>query len=135
MVQGIAKDKATVKSKALFNEMYQQDQVTMSLYHLQYYTIWSAHNHIEKAGIKCLNLHAHMRKLVTLHGLNELAKDSQVLYDCGYFKPGTNGEIIAAIKRITEDLRPQFISLIEGFDITDNTLNSAIGNSFGDIYE
>jgi len=51
-----------------------------------------------------------------------------VLYDCGYFKAGTGGEIIEAIKRITGELRPQFISLIEGFDISDNTLNSAIGN-------
>lgn len=107
----------------------------MSLYHLQYYTIWSAAGHIKKVGVKCSNLHGHLRKLITLHGLNELAKDSQALYDCGYFKPGTGGQIIEAIKLITDEIRPQFVSLIEGFDISDNTLNSAIGNSYGDIYE
>ena len=32
-------------------------------------------------------------------------------------------------------LRPQIIPLIESWDFSDHTLVSAIGNSYGDIYE
>jgi hypothetical protein len=34
VVKGIAKDKEAIKGKTLYNEVYQQDQVIMSLYHL-----------------------------------------------------------------------------------------------------
>ena len=135
VVQGIAKDKATVKPRTLYNEMYQQDQVTISTYHLVYYTVWSARNHLAKANIKCPNLLKHLRSLVTLYGLNELAKDSLPLYDCGYFKQGAGIQITESIKALYSELRPQYISLVESFDIPDSVLNSAIGNSYGDIYE
>jgi Acyl-CoA oxidase len=108
----------------------------MSLYHLQYYTIWSAKRFLlEKAGVKCPNLLAHLKKLVVHFALQELAKDSAVLYDCGYFTSGRGAEIQDSIKRLTDELRPQFIPLVEAFDIPDYVLNSAIGNSYGDIYE
>jgi len=32
-------------------------------------------------------------------------------------------------------LRPQMIPLVEGLAISDGSINSAIGNSYGDIYE
>jgi len=40
-----------------------------------------------------------------------------------------------AIKILLEKLRPQMIPLVEQFDMSDNFLMSAIGNSYGDIYE
>jgi hypothetical protein len=135
VVNGIAKDKEIIKSRTLYNEVYQQDQVIMSLYHLHYYTIWSAAHHIAKSNIKCPNLLAYLKKLVMLHGLSELVKDSQTLYDSGYFKAGAGAAITEGIKGLTAELRPQFIPLVEAFDIPDNTLNSAVGNSYGDIYE
>lgn len=136
VLKGVAKDKESIKSRSLYNEVYQQDQIIFSLYHLQYYTIWSARKHItEKAGIKCPNLLAHLKSLVLFFGLQELAKDSANLYDCGYFTAGMSSQIIEAIKRLTVELRPQYIPLVEAFDIPDFVLNSAIGNSYGDIYE
>lgn len=85
VVKGISKDKPSIKPRILFNEIYQQDQVTISTYHLVYYTVWSARNHLDKAGIKCPNLLKHLRSLVTLYALTELGKDALPLYDCGYF--------------------------------------------------
>ena len=40
-----------------------------------------------------------------------------------------------AIKILLGKLRPQMIPLVEQFDMSDNFLMSAIGNSYGDIYE
>ena len=132
---GMAKAKGTVSSKEIFNEIYQQDQVTFATFHLVYYTVWSASRHLAKGEIKCPVLLSHLRSLVTLYGLTELARDSSPLYDCGYLQPGASQQIFEGIKSLTAQLRPQYISLVEGFDIPDFVLNSAIGNSYGDIYE
>lgn len=43
--------------------------------------------------------------------------------------------ITQAIKTINLELRPQVISIIESLRYPDNQLSSAIGNSYGDIYE
>ena len=40
-----------------------------------------------------------------------------------------------AIKHTLKEIRPYAISLIECFEAHDEVLQSAIGNSYGDIYE
>ena len=40
-----------------------------------------------------------------------------------------------ATKILLTKLRPQLIPIVEGFGFKDTVLNSAIGNSYGDIYE
>ena len=87
VVQGIVKAKDTIKSRTLFNEVYQQDQVAFSTYHLVYYSIWAARNHLEKTQIKCPNLRKHLESLITVYGLMELQKDPVPLFECGYYQP------------------------------------------------
>ena len=135
VVLGVMKDKAKYQSRALFNEVYQQDQITFSLYHCVYYTVWAARHYLGRNKIACPNLKRHTEQLVLLYGLIELAKDLGPLYDCGYFAPGAGAQITEAIKQLTATLRPQYIGLVESFDIPDSVLNSAVGNSYGDIYE
>ena len=43
--------------------------------------------------------------------------------------------VIEAIKLLNAEIRPQVISIIESFEIKDSFLQSAVGNSYGDIYE
>ena len=135
VVLGIMKDKAAYSSRQLFNEVYQQDQLTFTQFHLAYYNVWSATVYIQQADIKCANLKKHLEALITLFGLTELSKDSAPLFECGYFQPGDHTKVIEAIKQLTAQLRPQYIPLVEAFDIPDFVLNSSIGNSYGDIYE
>lgn len=85
VLQGIAKHKETIKGKTLYNEIYQQDQVTFSTYHLVYYTIWAARLHLNNSQIKCPNLKKHLESLVALHGLLEIQKDMVPLLECGYY--------------------------------------------------
>ena len=40
-----------------------------------------------------------------------------------------------AIKILLIKIRPQLIPIVEGFGFTDSVIVSAIGNSYGDIYE
>ena len=87
VVQGIVKAKDTIKGRTLFNEVYHQDQVAFSTYHLVYYSIWAARNHLEKTQIKCPNLRKHLESLITVYGLLELQKDSVPLFECGYYQP------------------------------------------------
>ena len=56
-------------------------------------------------------------------------------YDIGYFKKGDQVKMDGGVKIILQKLRPQAIPLIELYDIPDAILTSAIGNSYGDIYE
>jgi len=72
-----------------------------------------------------------------LYGLTLLMKDSQSCYECGYFQAGQNypSHILEAIKTINGRLRPQIINIIESTRIPDEQFPSAIGNSYGDIYE
>ena len=135
VLQGIAKHKDSVKGKILYNEMYQQEQVTFSTYHLMYYTIWAARGHLSRTTIACPKLRKHLESLVTLHGLIEIQKDMVPLLECGYYTPKEIHNVNEAIKLYVKALRPQHISLVEAFDIPDSVLNSAIGNRFGDIYE
>ena len=43
--------------------------------------------------------------------------------------------ILDALKEMLTRVRPQMIPLVESYKLSDNFLNSAIGNKYGDIYE
>ena len=66
-----------------------------------------------------------------------LKDDSHGLFECGYFQAGTRYSemILEAIKEVNRQLRPRILSIIEIYTMSDTTLQTAIGNSYGDIYE
>ncbi len=43
--------------------------------------------------------------------------------------------ILNAIKQINLKIRPNALHIVEAYDFSDDILQSAIGNSYGDIYE
>jgi hypothetical protein len=61
--------------------------------------------------------------------------DSTSCYEAKYFNEHSSNYILTAVKKINRDLRPQIINIIESVGIPDVVLCSAIGNSYGDIYE
>ncbi len=76
-----------------------------------------------------------LNHLAALYALHELQKDSVGNYETGYFQPGMGATIMEAMKHLMGVLRPQMIGLVESFALPDSFLCSAIGNSYGDIYE
>jgi len=85
--------------------------------------------------VKCKKAIKHLETLAMLFGVYELIQDSVPLYECGFFQPGTADLLQESLKELLKDLRPQMIPLVESFGFTDSFILSAIGNSFGDIYE
>lgn len=43
--------------------------------------------------------------------------------------------ILDAIKKVNLKIRPHALQIVEAYDYNDDVLQSAIGNSYGDIYE
>lgn len=76
-----------------------------------------------------------MFDLCTLIGLTFLQEYKVYGYESGYFKKGATELINEAIKILLERLRPQAIPLVELMSYPDSFTMSAIGNSYGDIYE
>lgn len=87
--------------------------------------------------LTCANTKQLMTDLCLLYGLNYLNYDFSSCFESGFFstdKPYDN-YIIEAIKSLLLRIRPQAIPMIESVEIPDASLCSAIGNSYGDIYE
>jgi hypothetical protein len=80
-----------------------------------------------------------MKNLCMLYGLFQLNTDCVSCYDSGFFSQDSvvpfSELILEAIKIINFELRPKAIAIIESLGVSDMILQSAIGNSYGDIYE
>mmetsp|Transcript_5432 Transcript_5432/g.9158 ORF Transcript_5432/g.9158 Transcript_5432/m.9158 type:complete len:126 (+) Transcript_5432:1749-2126(+) len=78
-------------------------------------------------------------KLCLLYGLHQLYLNPRSCYDSGYFHAQTKTPysqlLIDAIKQLNREIRPKAISIVESIGVDDLFLVSAVGNSYGDIYE
>jgi len=89
-------------------------------------------------GVTCPKNKRILTLLCMLYGLSNLTKENRALYECGYFASGQQEYrklMTGAIKKINLELRPRMVSIMESFNHPDEMLLSAIGNSYGDIYE
>lgn len=85
---------------------------------------------------KCAKLRGHMTDLAKVMALHELlSSDSSVNYESGFLALGSRKILLEAEKLLLTKLRPMMIPLIEAWEFPDSLLVSAIGNSYGDIYE
>jgi hypothetical protein len=108
--------------------------------HINYATFVMFKNGIEKDEIKCPNSKRNITNLCKLYGLNLLHTNCTGCYERGYFQAGLSDTsysdlILDAIKKVNLMIRPQAVSIIESVGMHDQYLTSAIGNSYGDIYE
>ena len=85
---------------------------------------------------KCEKLRGHLNALLALTCLSWITEFRSVGYESGYFKNGTLDLMEDAVKILLKRIRPQIIPIVENIvQFSDNSLMSAIGNSYGDIYE
>ena len=97
---------------------------------------WNFAERVTNNSIKCKKLEGHLTNLCLLYGLQQLKQDPSACYESGFFSGKPYSKYIdTAIKHLLKAIRPYALSLIEGFDHSDMVLMSAIGNSYGDIYE
>lgn len=87
--------------------------------------------------LKCQKNIENLANLCMLYGLCNLINDLPECYATGYFERGVSYRRILdeAIKQLNLRIRPQALSILESVKVPDFELWSAIGNSYGDIYE
>lgn len=87
--------------------------------------------------LKCPKNIENLTNLCILYGLCNLMNDLPECYATGYFERGVSYQRILdeAIKQVNRRIRPQALSILESVKVPDYELWSAIGNSYGDIYE
>ena len=126
-----------VSKKDFINSVYAQDIFEVSNEHIRYISFFQFLKKINSGDIKCQNLKKHLIKFCVLYGLWNLHRDSKGCFETGYFHSGADfGDLIlGAIKLVNKEIRPYALSIIESFGLPDHMLQSAIGNSYGDIYE
>ena len=125
-------------SKKDFTNIHQGSaMVELANLHIRYVTFWLFKDKVLKGEIKCSGVRTNLQNLCMLYGLNLLQKNSTSCYESAYFSEGVaySQLIHEAIKLMNKEIRPQAVSIMESFGYTDNFLQSAIGNSYGDIYE
>jgi len=115
------------------NEILGLDIVKMATLHIKYVNFRLFKDALVK--ISDVKLRGHLMNLATLMGIQYVQQYISFGYESGYLKKGAQALISEANKLLLTRLRPQVIPLVELFGITDSTLPSAVGNSYGDIYE
>lgn len=80
-------------------------------------------------------MQGHLSNLCALVGLQHLEEDCRSCYEVGYFGANASQMLSESTKMCLKSLRPQIINLVESIKLPDSLLVSAIGNSYGDIYE
>lgn len=93
--------------------------------------------HIEGGSVKCPRAKQILTRLCLLYGLTVLQLDCSALYESGYIEcaGSFSGLVLSAIKQLCTLIRPDALNIVEAAQISDETLCSSIGNSYGDIYE
>ena len=124
---------STDKMKVIVNKTMGLDLVNMTKKHINYMTFICFKKSIPK--MKDANLRKHMENLCVLAGIYFFKNTMAEGYDCGYFKPGDQNLVEEAYKLVLKKIRPQAIPLAELACVPDEIMQTAIGNSYGDIYE
>jgi len=131
-----AMDDNQATKKDFTNILYATDIVKVSNEHTRYISYWLFRERVTGGSIKCQKLNGHLTNLCVLYGLVNLKKDSAACYESGYFTGQPFSTFIdEAIKHCLKAIRPYAISLVEGYGVPDEMLTTAVGNSYGDIYE
>ena len=65
--------------------------------------------------------------LLKVVALKMLMKDSEGLYETGFFGKGSKSLLTESMKKLLSELRPHMVSLVEGYPMLD-TMYSSIGN-------
>jgi acyl-CoA oxidase len=111
------------------------DLVKMAHAHIMYVTLVNFITHIKTHPYTCQKVKDNLTILARIYALTELLQDSVPLYECGFLSVGSYQHLLEAQKENMKQIRPQMIPLVEAFEMPDSYLVSAIGNSYGDIYE
>lgn len=76
-----------------------------------------------------------VRSLCHLFALTQLQQDAGEFMESGALAPADMPLIRENIEKLLLELRPHAVTLVDGFNFSDRTLNSALGRYDGNVYE
>lgn len=127
------REESKLSKKDFVNSQAASEIVKVSIAHIKLVTFLFFKDGLDT--LKCkVNKH-NLTNLCMLNGLCQLMADSVACYESNYFDANSKQYVLNAVKHINRELRPSIINIIETVGIPDVVLQSAIGNSYGDIYE
>ena len=126
-----------LSKKDFANSKYALELIELTKQHIRYVTFYNFKKRVQKGDIKCKGVTKVLTNLCMLFGLYTLHTEGRRVFEMGYFGGGVpySELVLDAIKKLNNELRPQIIPIIESFGVRDEFLQSAVGNSYGDIYE
>ena len=117
------------------NEVYALELQILAKYHLNYVLFEMAKKRVTTHKFVDENIRFPLETLVKLFAVKQLVDDSQCLFETGFFGKGSGQLRDAAYKKLLKDLRPNMIGLVEFLSGADASMQTTIGNYYGDIYE
>ena len=116
------------------NDLFALDIVQMAISHIKYNSVETAASKL--GSIKCPKLQQHLKNMIALATLHFINDYITIGHDTGFLERGSLRLIEKAQKLLLIKIRPQIIPIVESFiPVQDSVLMSAIGNSYGDIYQ
>jgi len=76
-----------------------------------------------------------LRSLCHLFALSQLEREAGEFMESGAIAPSDMPLVRATVKALLLELRPHAVALVDGFNFSDRTLNSALGRFDGKVYE
>lgn len=130
-----AREKSKATKIDFINSIQAQNVVETSQMHIKYISFALLKEKMKM--VKCANNLANLRNICNLYGLVLLKANCHACFECGYFSSQIpySDMILEGIHELNQRLRPVLLSIIESMPISDEMLVSAVGNSYGDIYE
>jgi acyl-CoA oxidase len=127
------KESSKASKKDFINSIHSLEIVKVSQAHIKLMSFLFFKKGLSK--LKCAVNIQNLTNLCMLGGLCQLMGDSTSCYEAKFFNENSSDFILEAVTHINRELRPYAINIIETVNVPDVVLSSAIGNSYGDIYE
>ena len=116
------------------NELFAVDVLRATKLHTEFNVIRLARECYQGHKFTDSRIKPLLDMMVKIFAVKMLMKESEGLYETGFFSKGSKALLTESFKQLLVQLRPHMISLVEGHPLFD-TMFSTIGNKWGDIYE
>ena len=101
-----AYDASSDPEKVKDNDTFYADKITMVSAHMFYIFFNLFRSQIEKAELKDPQIKEHLTLLVKILAIDHLLKEGDVVFDSGFFAPGSYSTLQKAMSSCIKQLRP-----------------------------
>ena len=128
----MAASKATDQEKT--NDIFAVDILLATKLHIELNMFSLAREYYKDHSFTDIRIRPILDMMLKLVAIKMLMKDSEGLYETGFFGAGSSRLQTEGFKHLLIQMRPHMIPLVEDFPMLD-TISTTIGNKWGDIYE